>query len=197
MKKLLVAVALLTATFAAMAASPGGTVQFSNLGSYIGTAAPAYLDSVGGTKLGSGYYAQLYAGPEGTSPDSLAAVGSYAIFKVSASTGLGTGLFDGGIVGIDSVLQGAKAVLKVAAWDSKGGTITSYDAAKAAGLAIGFSLPITVTTGQPTDVSPPGLPGNMIGLTSWSITPPAVVPEPTTIALGLLGAAGLLLRRRL
>lgn len=193
MKKLLTAVALLTATFAAMAATPGGTVQFSNLGSFIGTAAPVYLDAIGGTKLGANdFFAQLYAGP---SADSLSPVGVPVLFKSSASTGLGTGLFDGGIIGIDSVLQGAPATLKVAAWDGKGGA-NSYDKALAAGNAAGFSGIITVVTGQPTDVSPPGFPGNMVGLQPWFVSA-SVIPEPTTIALGLLGAAGLLLRRRI
>jgi hypothetical protein len=59
----------------------------------------------------------------------------------------------------------------------------------AGGFKAGKSTAITVTTGGAG--SPPSLPANLVGLTSFSL-----VPEPSTYALLALGAAALFLRRR-
>jgi hypothetical protein len=67
------------------------------------------------------------------------------------------------------------------------------DAAASAALAgdrsqnFGMSNPVTVALGGGTI-----LPPDMVGLQGFTIT----VPEPSTIAFGLLGAAALLIRRR-
>jgi hypothetical protein len=57
-------------------------------------------------------------------------------------------------------------------------------------LHTGMSNVITVTA---TDAPAP--PASLTGLQSFTIQPDAI-PEPSTIALGLLGAAALFLRRR-
>lgn len=59
-----------------------------------------------------------------------------------------------------------------------------------AGLAYGETAPVTVTLGGGT-IPVPNMDG--LGPNPWNIN---VVPEPSTIALGVLGAAALLLRRR-
>jgi len=71
---------------------------------------------------------------------------------------------------------------------------SSYDVSGVAGLYRGQSSPITVSGlgGQPAS-GPPIPSPDLSGLTSFNVT---TTPEPSTIALGVLGAAALLLRRR-
>ena len=67
--------------------------------------------------------------------------------------------------------------MQLRAWDNKGGTITTWAAAVAAGVDQGMSAPFT---------SPelwhdrPGPPPNLVGLTSFNIH---TIPEPSTLAL--------------
>jgi hypothetical protein len=143
------------------------------------------LDVDGTTRLeGTAYWAQLFAGIDGSS---LAAYGDPLNFR----TGAGAGFFN--TTGVDTsraigtVAPGAVATVEVRAWEAAGGT--SYDAALAGGFKTGASAQIAVTTGGAG--SPPSLPANLVGLTSFSL-----VPEPSTYALLALGAAALFLRRR-
>jgi hypothetical protein len=79
--------------------------------------------------------------------------------------------------------------VQVRAWATAGG-VTSYEAAKGApGGKWGESNIISIKTGGYDN--PPALAANLVGLTGFQL-----VPEPSTIALVLLGAAALLLRRR-
>jgi len=185
MKKLLVVAALMVATIGALAQNTAinGSVNFANTSSALGTAAPV-SDSAGVLLSGAAYLAQVYAG---TTESSLAPVGSPVAFKVN-------GLFSAGKLLIPTIGQGVKAFVKVGAWEAAGGA--TLEAALAAGKQTGFSGVVSVTTGG-DDLVPPATPANLVGLTSWSLKPGTVIPEPTTIALGLLGAAGLLLRRRI
>lgn len=184
MKKLLLVAALMVATVGALAQNTAinGSVNFANTASALGTAAPV-SDEAGTLLSGAAFLAQIYAA---SVESSLAPVGSPIPFKVN-------GLFSGGKVLIPTVGQGVKAFIKVGVWDASGGS--TLEAALAAGKQTGFSSVISVTTGG-DDTIPPLTPANLIGLTAWSIKGQAI-PEPTTIALGLLGAAGLLLRRRI
>lgn len=89
----------------------------------------------------------------------------------------------------DVVVSGSKpgdtAVLIMRAFASSLGA----DVAKAAGNGYGESSPFTITLGG--GANPPS---SLSTLTAFTYTP--IVPEPSTIALGLLGAAALLIRRR-
>ena len=82
-------------------------------------------------------------------------------------------------------------------WSISTGALT-YDAALASGL--GYTGASTIASGYPLGGAaalPPLTfgtgPGQVQGFT---LTPNVVVPEPSTIALGLLGAAALFFRRR-
>lgn len=173
---------MLASAFAAAAATAlaQGTVNFSNYATASGINAPVFAP--GNVKLGSAYLGQLYAGP---TADSLAPVGTAVAFKDAA--GAGTGYVIGGTVTINSVTPGANAFIQLRAWDAAGGT--SYEAAQAAGKIYGNSATITIATGG--GGSPPATPSPLTGLASFTL-----VPEPSTLALGVLGAAALLLRRR-
>lgn len=123
-----------------------------------------------GGPLAAGFTAQLFAGP---SADSLAAVGAPANF-------LANGLFSGGVRTIDSVAPGGTAFIRV--------DVTNGD-----GSLTGSSNVFSVTTGGAG--TPPGPPASLQGLTAFSVGGPAI-PEPSTVALAVLGGAALLLRRR-
>jgi len=185
MKKI-IAIACMLAGIAAYAAD--GTVNFNNrVGSSPNfTVNAPIFDLDGATKLaGTGYLAQLYGG---ASEATLAAVGVAVPFR----TGTGAGYFNpapDATRAIPGITPGTAAAIQVRAWDaSKGAT---YEAALAAGGATGKSLTLTIPTGGVGE--PPSLPADLVGLQSFSLT---IVPEPTTLALGLLGAALLVIRRR-
>src|SRR5438045_9762204 len=102
MKSLLFA---LLVTAPSLAAFAQGTVNFANLDSDSGLDAPMYLGD-GTTKIsGSGYMAELLAGP---APDNLSAVATTGFL-----TGVGAGYFQGGVVTISSLPPGAAAGLVV------------------------------------------------------------------------------------
>ena len=158
-----------------------GTVNFANAGA--GFNAPVYVDFVGGTPASTDWMAQLLLDEGG----SLTAVGNPANF-------VAPGYFNGGVVTVTQVPPGGDGTFRVFAWDGGSGQ-TFYAAALAAwnggAIMAGYSNPVTILTGGAgTPAAPPGA---LVGLQSWGA---AVVPEPSTALLGLLGAGALLLWRR-
>jgi hypothetical protein len=90
----------------------------------------------------------------------------------------------------------ASAQVELAAWYSGGGA-ASYSAAFTAGVPTGFSqVGILNGLGGPNSSGPsssaPTLAG--LGITSFSLT--TATPEPSTIALGVIGASAFLMRLR-
>jgi hypothetical protein len=162
-----------------------GTVVFNNSPSTVGGTGAPVFDVDGTTRLaGTGFVAQLYAGPDAAS---LAPIGATLTFR----TGAGAGFLDtstGASRTIGTVAGGANAVIEVRAWEA---SYANYDAAIAAGGKAGKSGQITIATGG--GGIPPAPPVNLVGLQSFSLS---VVPEPGTLALVALGACALFLRRR-
>ncbi|MHB8521556.1 MAG: PEP-CTERM sorting domain-containing protein [Limisphaerales bacterium] len=179
MKKLITVAAFLVATMGAYAQ---GTVSFGNLNSQAGINAPVF-DADGVTKLNNTFMAQLYAGPVG---GSLAAIGSPVAFT-------GSGYVLGPALAIPTVAPGVNANGIVKAWNASAGA-TFEAASLVAGAHRGQSALLTFATGGVG--IPPSTPGSLTGLTSFNLGIVPAVPEPTTLALGLLGAGALLLRRR-
>jgi len=182
MKRLLAGIACLALCVGAFAQ---GTVNFNNSPAAVGGTGAPVFDVDGTTRLaGTAYLAQLFAGVDA---NSLQPYGAALTFR----TGAGAGFFN--TTGVDTsraittVAPGAVATIEVRAWEAAGGT--TYDSAVAGGFKAGISSAITVTTGGAG--SPPSLPANLVGLTSFSL-----IPEPSTYALLALGAAALFLRRR-
>ena len=183
MKRFLLILSVLAAPPAALAQ---GTVNFSN---HAVPDVDAPVTDALGNLLGSSYSAQLYAG---ATPDSLTPVGTAVPFKNSVLTaGAGTGRFYGNEVDIAFLLPWQGGWFQVKAWAAANGP--SYDAALAANGAVGVSNIFHLNYLGDPNASIPGVPVDLVGLQPFSVQP---VPEPATLALGLLGALALRLRRR-
>jgi len=172
MKKVLIAVAAMLATVSMLAQ---GEVNFNN------NTAPKtpWVDANGTTLLGDGYQVQLWVG---TSEGSLSAIAAApATFKMTGTPAAGTGIFLGGIVAVgvpyNTVLFYQAKVFPVG--------YNTYNAALAAGEKVGISK---INSGLV--VGPPSTPYVTL------FDKVTLIPEPSTIALGVLGLGLLLLRRR-
>lgn len=185
MKKLLITAAI--AVVVCVQTNAQGTVNFVNR--ITGTLdVPVFSDTANTVRLaGPDFVAQLYFSATG-------AVGSYTPVSAAAApfrTGAGIGYWNAGADAtrtLTGIAGGATAWLEVRVWNSTLGTYDVVSAANAPGT-YGFSSPFQITAGG--GGTPPSVPANMIGLTSFHL-----VPEPATIALGVLGLAGLLFIRR-
>jgi hypothetical protein len=90
---------------------------------------------------------------------------------------------------------GGAATVQVAAWYNAGGTITSYaQALTVAGTPTGLSATANVTSlGGPEPTGPAATAAALPNVGNFNVTG---VPEPSTIALGVMGASAFLLRLR-
>lgn len=186
----LIVAALLASAAFLPAQGTFGTVNFNNRVLLDSIDAPIYDLTVGGTMLsGSGYLAQLYTGPAGTTEDKLVPTGAIVDFR----TGLASGYLNVGTDGsrsIPNVLPGDDAVVQVRAWSANAGaTYESALVSSAPGAKAGKSSMLLVQT----KASAIELPSNMIGLQSFAIV---AVPEPGVFALGAIGLVLLRLRAR-
>jgi len=196
MKKLIAVAVLAMATVAGWAQ---GTVDFRNSGVSFPVVADrlVYADRVGGTKLiqpedgSSQWVAALFyvKGSQGDEHDMVQA-GSAATMRGPVTTSPGAwsnaGLPDGNNRVLQGVVGGETATLQVRVWDAK--AFGSWAEAVAGGGMWGASAHWDYTV--PTGTAPPS-DYYLNGLRAF-----ALVPEPSVIALGVLGAAGLLLFRR-
>ncbi len=172
MKKLIVAAAV---GFLAVGALAQGQFNFGNRVTVAGIDAKVFRPD-GVTPLdGANYWAQAYVG---ATLDSLAPVGSPVNFRTGAAAG-----YISSTIVTTPFSGGTQVWVEMRAWEAGA---DSYEAAVAGGKLFGKSDPIQLTVAEA-----PNTPPDMVGLKSFSL-----VPEPSTMALGLLGAAALMLRRR-
>lgn len=181
MKKLFVLMACLVATVSSYAQ---GTVNF-NTRVTADNVNLRVLGLDGNPVTGANYSAQLFAGPAGAAEAALNPIGS----PVSFRAGNAAGWIDAGAVVVTGVPGGQTATLQLRAWDNTTGA--NYASAQVRGESR------TWTTGALGDpgAQPPTVPASL-GAGTGNGFQLYVVPEPSTIALGVLGAAALLLRRR-
>jgi len=148
--------------------------------------------------FGNNFSVQLMAAPGlNDSISTLLPVSQYLTTMRTTSSGAGIWLpptYPSGDPGIPNT-SGAAATVAVAAWYNAGGTVTSYSAAVAAQLPSGESPAFNLSAlGEPAGAGPSTPAENLIGLQSFSLA--TSVPEPGTIALGVMGLSALLIRRR-
>jgi hypothetical protein len=178
MKKLLVT---LTAVLVSVSTFGQGTIFFNNRTSAgdIKIFAP---DGVSGAGTAApSVTAQLYLQPAGGG--ALVPLTPATTFRTGAAASFYVNPLD---VIVNGVQAGNAATVIVRAWDTAAG---SYDAA----ALRGESAPLTISAlggVNPTTGAIVPTP-DLAGLQSFTL-----VPEPSTIALGVLGAAALLYRRR-
>lgn len=191
MRKSIAVLTVLGATVVSMFAQGG--IQFNNLSGDATTVNVPVFNTDGTTKVGgTGFSAQLYAGPSGTAVGSLVAQGGPFNFL----SGLFAGYIDGSsgpgglsIVTISGVNIGALAQVQMRVWNNQGGTISSWGSASIRGESISF---VSQPLGDPFNA---GSVPEMTGMGTGSIVL-AAVPEPSTVVLGVMGGLALLLRRR-
>jgi hypothetical protein len=150
-----------------------------------------------GTALGTGYSVELLAGPNtvtsvsGLTPTAPIITTWYTAAGGNPATGLSGFWNSVANATISTVPGGTTASVALAAWNNEGGTVTSLAAAQAAGdpwgvSALGTSAPLGAGI-----ATPPNLPSS---ITSFSLV--STIPEPSTIALGVIGASAFLMRLR-
>jgi hypothetical protein len=183
---------------------PAGTT------SYTGVPIGGSASGSGPTGYGNGanYEVGLYAVAGTTAPSlagttDLLATGHFATSGGTGAANVVNGA-NGGLAGswvgnasvaIPSAGTGLTGVatVELAAWYSGGGA-TSYAAAVAAGVPTGVSAVATLDgLGGANVGSPASFPATLGAVTSFSLT---TTPEPSTIALGVMGASAFLMRLR-
>ncbi len=128
----------------------------------------------------------LYYGPAGTPENSLMMLGDAIHFR----TGAAAGYFNGGIRAVPGIAMGAGVVFQVRAWDVGLPNILSYEEARNYApldfpyLGRSDMIDLVMTSGTM----------NLTGLQPFTLP----VPEPSTVALILLGGLGglIAIRRR-
>jgi len=189
MKKLLIALAAVLVT----AATYGqGQVNFANRVGSGGSILNAPV-TIQGTTDGPGpdYSAQLFLVGANSSLTPLTPVSTFN----KAGTGSGaisSQFWAPQTVTIAGHFAGESLNFRVQAWKTSLGT---YDQAKASNGGFGSSADFSAVLGGAAQDpnTPPSTPSNLVNLKSFTVLP---VPEPSVIALGVLGASALLLRRR-
>ena len=176
MKKLIMFAACLGVTAVALGQ---GNVNFGNRVTAEGVNA-IVTDLADGSALDGGtWQAQLYAG---AAMDALSPVGAAVGFRTGAAAGYITSVARV----VDGIPGGSSAYVAMAVWDSADGA--SYEVAEAAFGKVGMSIPVEITL-----TAPPATPAAMAGMQAFGV---AAIPEPSTLALGLLGIGALMMRRR-
>lgn len=196
MKKYVKSAALFLAVVAlAGNAYSQGTTGFANNPLRLVTTEETGGSALAGTRIG--LYLTTDTGADITS------LGSEVLRAVTSITTI-AGVFNGGTItfngtgGLPTIAPATPVLVEVRAWSNGGnnaGALDSYEAQVASGRGwVGTSGPLNVYTLGGGGLPTPSLTiqGQMMG---FVMTP---VPEPSTIALGLLGGLGamLLLRRR-
>lgn len=176
MKKLLVALA---AVLVSVSVSAQGLVTFNNRT----PTGDARVTRPDGTGAGAGITAALYLNTGGT----LTMLSPTTTFRTSAAAAFFVNAVNDLVV--PGVGPGANATLRMRAWEG-----ASYEAAAAGNTLLrGESNDITLALGGIPAGAPPIPTPGLSGLQGFQLV---AIPEPSTIALGVLGAAALLLRRR-
>ena|SRR2546425_303182 len=181
------AVILMASVSTAVVCFGQGQINFFTFNAQNANLGHVYSDPAKTMGLDGSYFGQLLGG---TSASSLSPIGS----PVSFLSGAAAGIINSGIVAITGTSPGDTYFYALAAWASAGGA--TYAAALAA-PATSF-LTDSRVVGTPIQVTLGGTgPSGVVPVpTANAFNSFSLVPEPSTIVLGLLGAGALLFRRR-
>jgi len=193
MKKSLLLTALMVGSASAAMAAVA-TVNLSNLAPVDGNGIPTgpiyYLAP--GTQAPSDVFVEIWGGSSASTLEKLNATAITASFL--DTTGDGNGdmyLFEGGVGEFSAaVVAGSDVTMKVRSWTGA----ATYDAATFKGETGTWTVKSGSWDKTPPIPLAPDIALNMPALTM--IDTSTVIPEPTTIALAMLGGAALFLRRR-
>ena len=178
---------------------PGNAQVFGDTATDVPAGTQTYSGvAIGGSATGSGptgygngnnYSIELYAANGAGAPvSSLTAVpGALANFDTAGFPGTWDAA-GGVVVTVPQVPVGGTGSFQLQAWYNGGGTLTYAQDAAGAG-PFGSSIEANITLGGAT--APPV---SLNPITSFSLT--TTVPEPSTIALGVIGASAFLMRLR-
>ena len=181
MEKLLTAVAVV---FVSLGALAQGTINFSN--GAAGLNAPI-RDEFGTLLSGAGFIAQLWAGATAGSLQPIIPTATFA-------TGASAGYFFGGSRTIPGVATGSPAFVQVRVWSSNfSDWATAFAAYNAGDPTARIGGDLVAPWQSPNLGGGPTPPPNLVGMQSFSFRS---IPEPSTVALAVLGGAPLLFRRR-
>jgi len=127
--------------------------------------------------------------------------GATATFAASDGVGAGVpGTWASAVVATvpGTTGAGSMATVQLYAWYNAGGSITSYAQAVADGVPYGSSMLANVSLGGTEPTGPPATAANLpvAGLGNFNLSAPTTTPEPSTIALGIIGASTFLMRLR-
>jgi hypothetical protein len=181
MKKLLVT---LTAVLVSVSTFGQGTIVFNNRTGPI----DAPVRRPDGTGAGAGISAQLFLVTGAPGAETYTALTPATTFRTTSPAA--AFYVNQQTVSVPTVAPGSSATVVMRAWEG-----TSYDAAAGGnGMLFGQSGAVTISLGgTPAGGGAPLPDAILTGLTGFNLT---AIPEPSTLALGLLGAAALLYRRR-
>lgn len=175
MKKLAILAVCLVSGLTAWAQ---GTVNFANGGA--GVNAPIFLpDGTTRTPANGSFKADLWYGPAGIAAGDTLNAGLQSFGLASSFSTSSAGFFFGGS---QTLPVGGTVSLQVRAWDGSTGATWALATTRGQSQVVQAALGV-----------PPGPVPNILGLASFSL---AVVPEPSTFALGALGLVGMLMFRR-
>jgi hypothetical protein len=194
MKKTIIVLASLILAASTYAQSTAGTVVFAN------STATAITNTVTGTRISgaSAFTIGLYVGAANETSNQLVLVGTSLNSSLSAGTFSGGNPFTINTNLVASAITGNSVAFQIRAWSTAGGA--SYEAAYAAAqnntaILVGTSTLVSSSLALGGGTTPAAaLFGSGAGLVgSFTVSP---APEPTTILLGCLGGAALLVARR-
>jgi len=155
------------------------------------------VNAAGSPLTGASVRVGLFVGPNGTTDINLMTMVGMVTNSASVNP-LALGTFNGGNpFTLTGYAASSQVAFAFAAWSISTGALTYQAALSAAQGYAGVTSIVQNYALAGGVATPPATFGSGAGqVTSIILQPLTVVPEPSTIALGLLGAGALLLRRR-
>ncbi|MEO7678423.1 MAG: hypothetical protein ABIV39_16820 [Verrucomicrobiota bacterium] len=125
---------------------------------------------------------QLYAGPVGSTSQLT------PLFPIAPTSPIAPGRIGNTIINVTQVAPGAQATFQIYAWSS---AFATYNEAEASGGHFGRSILFIASTSA--NGSPPTLPNSLAGhYPGFTVSRLECVPEPSTYAMGIIGACALM-----